>query len=289
MNYYLFIIVGYFSFKIKILETMEIDRLFDRLWMEYSNQNTSAKKIHALFVAEGEEVLNDHVAFRTWNDKRVNIDVMARIFLRNGYEQKGEYRFTEKHLFARHYEHKSESSAPKVFISELLLEELDSNLRQSMVGWIDKIPKEVLLSDEIIFSGNSWVIPSFKVYNSLREVSEYAAWLYVYGFRANHFTISVDSLKKFKGIQEVNQFLKNHGFILNAAGGEVKGTPADYLEQSSTLADIVQTSFLEGVYPVPACYYEFAKRYPDASGKLYTGFIEKSANKIFESTDFYKK
>jgi hypothetical protein len=42
---------------------------------------------------------------------------------------------------------------------------------------------------------------------------------------------------------------------------------------------------VEGLKEIPGCYYEFAKRYPDADGKLYSGFIAKSADKIFESTD----
>ncbi|MEJ2595547.1 MAG: DUF1338 domain-containing protein, partial [bacterium] len=40
-----------------------------------------------------------------------------------------------------------------------------------------------------------------------------------------------------------------------------------------------------GIFSIPSCYYEFARRYPDASGKLYGGFIAKSADKIFEITD----
>jgi hypothetical protein len=36
---------------------------------------------------------------------------------------------------------------------------------------------------------------------------------------------------------------------------------------------------------VPACYYEFARRYPIANGELYQGFIAASADKIFESTN----
>jgi len=43
------------------------------------------------------------------------------------------------------------------------------------------------------------------------------------------------------------------------------------------------------VHEIPSCYYEFARRYEDKNGELYGGFIAKSADKIFESTDFYKK
>ena len=88
---------------------------------------------------------------------------------------------------------------------------------------------------------------------------------------------------------KVNDLLKREGFRLNDAGGEIKGTPANMLEQSSTMADIIPVSFIEGTYEIPACYYEFARRYPDQKGNIYTGFLEKSADKIFESTNFYKK
>ncbi len=32
-------------------------------------------------------------------------------------------------------------------------------------------------------------------------------------------------------------------------------------------------------------FYEFAKRYPTANGKLYQGFVAASADKFFESTN----
>ena len=40
----------------------------------------------------------------------------------------------------------------------------------------------------------------------------------------------------------------------------------------------------DGRLTLPACYYEFAQRYPDAGGQLFEGFIPESANRIFEST-----
>jgi hypothetical protein len=141
----------------------------------------------------------------------------------------------------------------------------------------------------LIFSGSVFNPLLYETYNRLREESEYAAWFYVFGFRANHFTVSINSLKKHNNILSVNELLKKNGFILNNSGGEIKGTPSDLLQQSSTIADKVNVKFLEGQFEVPCCYYEFAQRYPDSTGQLYNGFIEKSADKIFESTNFYSK
>jgi hypothetical protein len=83
--------------------------------------------------------------------------------------------------------------------------------------------------------------------------------------------------------------LKNNGFLINDSGGEIKGTPAELLEQSSIKSGIIPVEFTEGTFEIPGCYYEFARRYPDESGQLYSGFIAKSADKIFESTNYYKK
>ena len=151
------------------------------------------------------------------------------------------------------------------------------------------IDKKKLANEELIFSGSLFNPLSFEVYNRLREESEYAGWFYVFGFRANHFTVSINSLKKYNNIQSVNELLKRNGFKLNSSGGEIKGTTADLLQQSSTLADSVKVKFIEGSFDVPCCYYEFAQRFPDSNGQLYNGFVAKSADKIFESTNFYTK
>jgi hypothetical protein len=263
--------------------------IFDRLWMDYITRNPEVKKIYDLFISKGEQVVNDHIAFRTFDDIRVNIDVFSKPFIDAGYVYKGEYYFTEKHLYARHYEHKKFISAPRVFISELKLKEFGKNLQETIDSIIDSIPVNLLQPNELIFSGNTWGTPSFEKYSQLRRESEYAAWVYIHGYRANHFTISVNALKKYDTLQKVNQLLKDNGFLLNDSAGEIKGTPEQLLEQSSTKSGIITVSFQEGNFQVPSCYYEFAKRYPDKDGKLYSGFIAKSADKIFESTDYYEK
>ena len=47
----------------------------------------------------------------------------------------------------------------------------------------------------------------------------------------------------------------------------------------------MEVEFTDGTHVVPACYYEFARRYVQADGTRFEGFIAKSADKIFESTD----
>ena len=268
---------------------MKLDTIFTRLWHTYISQNPSAGKIHDLFISEGEKVINDHIAFRTLELPEIDIDVLALPFICNGYVPKGEYFFREKHLYAKHYESSRDKNAPRIFISRLILSECSDYLQKTLKEAIGKINPVKLHSTELVFAGSLFDSLSYNTYNKLREESEYAAWFYVFGFRANHFTVSINSLKKHNSIIKVNELLKKNGFVLNASGGEIKGTPADMLQQSSTIADTVMVDFLEGSYEIPCCYYEFAQRYPDTNGRLYNGFVAKSADKIFESTNFYTR
>jgi len=260
--------------------------LFDNLWDSYTQLSPSAQAIHDIFVSEKEEIVNDHIAFRTFNDSKMNIDVISKRFLEMGYEKKQYYKFREKHLNAVHLEHPTEKHAPKVFISELIVAEFSQVFQTKISDLIHSIPAENYEDNDIILKGNIWGTPSFETYELLRNESEYAAWLYVHGFRANHFTISINALKKMNSIEMVNKFIKENGYALNNTGGEIKGEVEDLLQQSSTLAEIVEIEFKEGRYKVPACFYEFAIRYTDLQGKLFSGFIAKNANSIFDSTNF---
>lgn len=268
---------------------MNSNLLFERLWTQYTHHNPEARQIHDAFVDAGEKVVNDHIAFRTFFHPHVNVDVLARPFLLAGYVQKGFYLFPDKHLTAKHFEIPGDPTAPRVFISQLMTGYFSPALQATVKQCIDSIPEEKTFDHELIFAGNLWGKPSFSVYEAMRKESEYAAWLYVYGFVVNHFTVSINQLKGLNTIEKVNTFLKNKGFRLNNSGGEVKGNPSELLEQSSTMAGVQSVEFQEGVYQIPSCYYEFALRYPDADGHLYSGFIAKSADKIFESTNFYTK
>ncbi|MFA8298864.1 MAG: DUF1338 domain-containing protein [Hyphomicrobiales bacterium] len=268
---------------------MKADNIFEKLWSQYTEKNPSVQKIHDLFINEGEEVINDHIAFRTFNLPGVDIDTLAKPFLETGYTYINSYDFETKKLNAKHFEHSKDPNAPRVFISELRVEEFSPFLQETVRSLVNSIPKEKIESNELIYSGRLWEKPSFDIYEKLRKESEYAAWLYVFGFCANHFTVSINHLCQLDSIEKVNEFLKKNNFILNDSGGEIKGTPKDLLEQSSIRAEHISVEFKEGVHNIPGCYYEFARRYKDERGIIYSGFIAKSADKIFESTDQHNK
>lgn len=268
---------------------MTRNNIFSKLWDDYIEQNPAVLKVYNTFTKLGEDVKNDHIAFRTFNDKRMDIDVLAKPFLLAGYKLKGEYYFEEKKLIAKHYEVPGENSEPRVFISQLILEEFSKDLQNIIAERLNKVDNSIYKKKDLIFAGNIWETPSYKVYHQLREESEYAAWLYVFGFRANHFTVSINHLKHLSTIKKVNEHIKSEGFSLNSSGGEIKGEKKDLLQQSSILAENISFEFKEGIYEIPGCYYEFAIRYADSNGDLFSGFLAKSANKIFESTDFKNK
>ncbi len=264
---------------------MNTTQIFDKLWAEYTERTPSAQKIKDLFLNKGNEVYNDHVAFRTFDDERVDIASLAKPFLEAGYEEKGDYIFEAKKLYAKHFEHKTDKNAPRVFISQLKTKEFSKKLQETVSKLISQLSKDDLNPSDLVFKGRLWEQPSLKIYKELQKESEYAAWLYVNGFCSNHFTVDVNKLSTFNSLQEVNEFLKENNFKMNSSGGEIKGTPEQFLEQSSILADRIPVVFQEETKEITSCYYEFAFRHPMKDGELYSGFIAKSADKIFESTD----
>ncbi|WP_375177852.1 DUF1338 domain-containing protein [Marinobacter mobilis] len=265
---------------------MHTDRnaLFQQLWQNYKEVTPSAEKIHRILGAEeGQAIINDHIALRTFNLAPVGLDALAEHFLSLGYVQGGEYHFEAKKLYARHYEHPA-PDAPKVFISELLVEQCSPPLQATVADLVAQVSAESVQADDFLYSGRHWEV-DYQTYRALLKESEYAAWMAAWGYRANHFTVSINHLSQFQTVPEINQLLKDNGYTVNASGGEVKGSPADLLEQSSTMADRMPVQFSDREETIPSCFYEFALRYPKADGNLYSGFVAASADKIFESTN----
>ncbi|GIU48832.1 MULTISPECIES: DUF1338 domain-containing protein [Shewanella] len=260
----------------------DVNALFAALWQDYINMTPSADSIHQL-LSKGEPIINDHIALRTFNIAKVNLSVLAEHFESIGYVACGDYNFEQKKLIAKHFEH-PDANQPKVFISELLVEEFSAEAQAIIHGLIEQVEVAATKADNFLYSGRHWNV-NLADYKTLLAESEYAAWVAAIGYRANHFTVSINALPEFEQIEAVNDALKGAGFKLNTSGGEVKGSAEVLLEQSSTMADRMMVSFEDGELEIPTCFYEFARRYPMADGNLYTGFVAASADKIFESTN----
>lgn len=262
----------------------EYSLLFKKLWQQYSTDITAANDIHRLFTDAGESIVNDHIALRTFNRPKVNIKSLALPFLELGFKEQDSYDFPELNLQAKYFKH-IDDAAPKVFISELICENFSDNLQNTVTDILSKIPQQIIESPyKLLFSKTPWQPLSYKTYQNLLKESQYAAWLYAYGYCVNHFTVNVNYLDNLNSIEKVNVFLKQHGYKLNTDGGEIKGNPEVFLEQSSIMAEKKIVKFIEGDFEIPSCYYEFAKRYKQPNGELYQGFIAPSAAKIFSST-----
>lgn len=265
---------------------MLLTEFYKKCWTRYSQLTPDAPKIHQLLTERGESLINDHVAFRTFNLPGISRLELGRIFEEWGYVRaEEELDFPEKKLKANYYLH-PDSQQPKVFISELILEAFPQDLQ----NWIRTVTQPCVqagipLSAESLLKP-TWDAVNFADYRKFYPLSEYAAWTAAFGIQVNHFTVLLNSLKTFKKLEELNEFLKANGLVLNSAGGEVKGTPKELLEQSSTEARKIPWKFQGGqTENVMGCYYEFARRYPlPGTQQLFQGFIPKSANKIFEST-----
>ncbi len=264
-----------------------MDAIIQKLWSNYLHMTPTVKKVKNTLQLDDYSSFCDHIAFRTLNTdqlgitKRITgefgIEKLSRKFLNLGYTIKQEYYFKKKKLKAIHLENES---LPKIFISELLLDQCSFFLKNTLLKAFNPCEK----TKDILIKGRSWDV-NYKVYKELERESEYAAWLYVHGHRVNHFTINVNQLEK-HSIEDVCKQLKNSGIHLNNCGGIIKGHKKAGLKQASTLADTILVNFedLKEAIRIPSCYVEFAERFP-INNEIFNGFVTNSADKIFQSTN----
>ena len=74
-------------------------------------------------ISKQEDIVNDHIAFRTLGIPNLGIYSFERIFLHHGYTKQDHYFFPKKKLEAYWYK-PPHDSYPRVFISELKVENL---------------------------------------------------------------------------------------------------------------------------------------------------------------------
>ena len=259
---------------------MTLDEFLNKLWQGYTQIAPSALKIRELLEARGETWVNDHIAFRTYNKAPIGLDALEPHLLSFGYERYEPYNFEEKKLRAFGYLH-PDKKYPRVFLSELETHKLSDKANELIDKLVAQVDAEKIKDPSCMFAGPLWDIPSEDTYRELLDESEYAGWVAVNGLCANHFTVSVNGLKDLPDLDALMSFLEENGYEMNLAGGRIKGTPEVNLMQGSTIADKSKVTPPGGQpYEITTCYTEFAQRFND-----FDGFVPKSADKIFESTN----
>ena len=284
-------------------------RILDELFNIYAKRVPDVKKITSAMIERGmvssqNEIINDHIAFRTMGVPNLGISSFEKIFLANGYKRMDFYHFAIKKLDAYWYSPPTED-LPRIFISELKVEKLSPKVQNIIRFYTDSIvqdPVDTLKLDDYkavakYFQTPLWDLPSLKDYELLLSESEYAAWVIYNRYYLNHYTISVHDLPNpYNKLESFNEFLSDIGIKLNTSGGIIKTSKDQLLRQSSSVANTVRANFTKGnIKKIAGSYVEFAERSPLPefrnlnSNKLKRehrreGFETSNADRIFEST-----
>ncbi len=255
-------------------------------------------------IKDANEIENDHIAFRTMGVPFLGIQSLEKIFLHYGFKRMDHYFFPAKKLDAFWYTPPS-PEYPRIFISELRVKDLSENAQKIIHSYTDEVTADPVDSiniddanavDNFLHSG-LWQLPTLEDYLTLSKESEYAAWVIYNRYYLNHFTISVHNLKDgYNTIADFNAFLERNGFTLNDSGGKIKVSEDRSLLQSSTVAEMIEATFANGVkHRISGSYVEFAERkvlkqFENLSTSKIKrahrreGFEANNADKIFEST-----
>jgi hypothetical protein len=290
-------------------EQKPLDIFLNMLFERYQQKVPAVKKITGAMIAQRmvasqQEIVNDHIAFRTLGLPRLGMQSFEKIFLHHGYTKRDYYYFEGKKLNAYWYAPPSEAY-PRIFMSELVVNQLSPEAQQIIHQYTDSItadPVDALDLDngqEIgeFFHQALWPLPTKNDYETLLAESEYAAWVIYNRYYLNHYTISVHALEKGNNtLAQFDDFVESLGIKLNTSGGKIKISEDKLLLQSSTVAEMQEATFAGGdTMSIAGSYVEFAERLvlPEFANlpaneingtHRRDGFETNNADKIFEST-----
>lgn len=280
-------------------------QLWDRLWQNYIARVAYAQTYQQMILAAGGTVANDHIAFRSLRlstgGKNLGIEYLETIAEALGYAVAGEYTFAQTHLYARHYQHPDD--LPKLFISELIVEELpdaiasliSKTVSSASILDLSTLKKLVATSDvEItqVFT-RPWLPPKLSIVEKVNAVTQYGAWVLLHGYAVNHFTayINCQNTHQYPDIESTIKALSELGVPMKA---KIEGSTGSGLRQTATLAVNEMVSIEDDssnkVVQIPwtYAYYELAERsiveLEPGKRELFNGFKGNNARNLFEMT-----
>ena len=230
-----------------------------------------------------------------------------------GYRAAGCYRFEDKHLSAIHFEY-GNAEFPKIFVSQLTAWELPDHAREilgrSLASHRPLLADDCLaqiadlesqseaertrLLDHVVewMETRPWPAPQRADIEAINEVSQYAAWVLVHGYRVNHYTALINSQRhpSVDSIDKTVALLRAEGVPMK---DDIEGMPGSKLRQSATRAVVVDAEMADGdttlTVPWTYAYLELAERgeiVDSESGEMkrFEGFLGPQATQLFEMT-----
>ena len=295
--------------------------IFDKLWKEYLERVSYAKVYTKLVIRKGGQVINDHIAFRTFNthtgEQPEGIRALKHILVCLGYKPVMKYNFQKKKLSAVHFEH-SDEMLPKIFVSQLEVDQLPlwaqelihktvkdtryllSDHSIELLNILKRnefLPLEAadyLVTDLVNYFRRPWDIPYKEDVLKLNDVSQYGAWVLLHGNSVNHFTafINHQNVKDWPDLESTCKALKEAGVLMKDS---IEGKKGSKLQQSSTQAvkeevDVKSDGSIERITWTYA-YYELAERgyiEENEEKKLFNGFLGEQAAHLFDMTQTHE-
>lgn len=290
-------------------ESKPLDIVLNDLFEHYRTHVSDVNKITDALLEKGviqsqEDIVNDHIAFRTLGVPHLGIKSFEKMFLAFGYQKRDYYYFEGKKLDAYWFSPPTEAY-PRIFVSELRVQDLSAEAQEIIGRYTSSITEDpvdyINLEDGAAVANflqqPLWELPTSSDYQALLAESEYAAWVIYNRYYLNHYTISIHELKDgYNTLVEFNTFLTDIGVKLNNAGGVIKTSDDGLLRQSSTVSAWYNAVFSDGhSLEIAGSYVEFAERLvlPEfrhlpksaiTAKHRRDGFETNNADKIFEST-----
>ena len=291
--------------------------VFDKLWDQYLERVPYARVYSDLVTKKGGRVVNDHIAFRTFNthtgEQPEGIRALRHILLSLGYKPATKYKFQKKKINAIHFEHPDEK-LPKIFVSQLeveLLPEWAKSLIHKTVKdtrylltnhsiellnilkekqFLPLEAAEYLVNDLFHYFKRPWDIPNKEDVLKLNDVSQYGAWVLLHGNSVNHFSalINFQNVDELPDLETTCKALAKNGVPMKDS---IEGEKGSKLQQSSTQAvkEEVKVRGENGIEQMTwtYAYYELAERgYIEINGekKMFNGFLGEQAAHLFNMT-----
>lgn len=234
------------------------------LWKSLVNRCPQLAVTHTRFTrcSEYELISCDHIGLRTVSHPLVDISALKKLFGQLGYKSAQQYTDADNGqrsivLVPNSTNAASNSDLPRLCIEELCLDRLCASNQQILSKRVEDLCGDTPLSWDF-FSPNhqNTVDLDSSVFCQLLEESSYAAWLYVNGLSATHFSFLVQSSQKLTHGSSDETTDEASGYLQNQLGSCIFQGSSPTRHYVGLEGNRLQVNFLDSHSTmVPLCYY----------------------------------